>query len=113
MRLFAGLEKQANRTRQPSLIGQFFQNRGGTQQHRRMRIVTTSVHNAGTRAIELSAIDLGNGQGVHVGAQPHGWPGPATDMADHARLGDFGLAVNAQVDQRGVDQTGGALLGKG
>jgi hypothetical protein len=113
LRLFAGLEEQTHRTGQPALVGQPLEHRRRAQQHGRVRVVAAGVHDARPRAVELGAVDLLDRQRVHVGAQAdHRAVAPA-DVADDASLGDFGLGGNAQVDQRGVDQTGGALLGEG
>ena len=78
-----------------------------------MGIVTTGVHNAGAAAVKISAVDFGDGQCIHVGAQANGRPSVAADVADDAGLGDFGIGGDAQVGQRGVDQAGGAMFGEG
>ncbi len=110
--LFAGLEEQAHAAGQPSLVRQPFEQGGRAQEHGRVGIVTTGVHETGVAAVKVRAVDFGDGQGVHVGAQGHHRPVPAADVADDAGFGDFGLRVDAQVDQGGVDQPGRAGLGE-
>jgi hypothetical protein len=108
--LFGGLEDQMHRALEIPVRGEVF---GGAEQHRRVPVMTTSVHLAIFGRTVREFVQLLDRQRVHIGAQPdRRWRVAAPDSADDAGAGKPTMDFAAKFNELCRDQISGAALGK-
>ena len=108
--LFGGLKDQMHRALEILILGEVF---GGAKQHRRVPVMTTSVHLAVFGRTVGELVQLLDRQRVHIGAQPdRRWRVAALDGADDAGAGKPTMDFAAKFNELCRDQISGAALGK-
>ena len=81
------------------------------EQHRRVRVVTASVHDASVQARVFQAGLLIDRQCIHVRPQRDHWASAAHDVRDDTRATDTRARRQAQIGQRSSDDGRRAVLG--
>ena len=83
---------------------------GGRQQHRGVAIVAAGVHDPGAARTVADAPQLGDRQGVHIGAQADDRPGAVFQRRHDAGAGQPAMNLQAKRGQQLGDAARGLLL---
>ncbi len=111
--LLGRLEDEVDGAIEAALVAQSHQRLGRAEQHRRVAVVAAGMHLPLVFRAVRKAVEFGQRQRVHVGAQADGAGAAAAGQpGDHAGAGQAAMHLDADGLELGGDDIGGALLVK-
>ena len=108
--LLGRLEYEVDRALEVARLGEIA---GRAQQHGRMPVVAARVHHVGVDGTVRERVDLGDGERIHVGAQPDRGAVTVHEAADDAGPGQAAVDLDPELAKLGGDEVGGARLLEG